>query len=326
MGAHTDGNRDQAPTPLDLRSRVPRTAHGRPLLAYLVSRFPYHDEAPWREEIAAGRLWLDGRPAHALAIVRGGDSVLYRRRLVEPPVDSNLRVIHRERGFAVVDKPAHLPMHSAGPFVRNTLIHILRSQHGMPAATLVHRLDRETSGLVVVADDSPTRAELERQFRDRLVGKTYLAVVDGHLVSGRNDAPIGTCARSRIAIRRSAAPDAVEPQSACTEFEVVRLGARRSLVRCRPQTGRTHQIRVHLEQLGHPICGDRLYGHPDDHYLAFIAHVKAGGDPRTFAPGSPTRQLLHAGALTFAHPATGEPLAFESEPPPEFAAWLDATH
>ncbi|MCC7066399.1 MAG: RluA family pseudouridine synthase [Planctomycetes bacterium] len=316
-------SRGETPAPdLELRSRVPKQAHGLPLLDYLLQRFRYQDRTAWLREFAAGRLLLDGRPAEPMQRLRTGAELLYRKQHQEPEVSRDVRVLHRARTYAIVEKPAHLPMHSDGPFVRNTLVHILRTGE-FPQAELVHRLDRETSGLLVIAHDKVSRSHFERQFAQGLVAKEYLAVVRGVVPEDFTvDAPIGHSCTSSISLRRSAAPDALQTQPARTDFAIEQRLADRTLLRCKPHTGRTHQIRVHLEHRGFPLLGDKLYGRPDADYLAFVARVKAGGDARTVASGEPDRQLLHAAALTLEDPETGQRVRFTSPLPPDVLRWL----
>lgn len=310
---------------LELRSRVPATADGLPLLDYLLRRFRYLDRDAWLREIAAGRLLHDGRALGKDHRVTTGMRLTYRRAHREPPVDANVEVLHQDDAIVVVRKPAHLPMHADGPFVRHTLIHLARTRLGLPGLHLVHRLDRETSGLCVLAQTATVRDALRQQFADGAVHKAYLAVVRGRVAADFEiDLPIGHSRHSTIALRRAAGADAVaeDLRPAHTCFRVLRCGAACSLLRCEPRTGRTHQIRVHLEAAGHPLCGDKLYGRPDADYLAFVAKVKAGGLARDVAPGEPDRQLLHAAELGFVHPSAGQPVRWIDPLPDAFEPWL----
>ena len=321
--AEAEGSADDL---LELRSRVPTSAAGKRLDDYLAGRFRYHSIARWRQEIAAGRVDLDGRRPAPESVVRAGATVLYRKLHREPPVDRDVRIVHSDSALLVVDKPAHLPIHGDGAFVRNTVVHVLRHELGFPEARIVHRLDRETSGLVAVARSTAARRELERQFAAGTVAKTYLAVVRGHVAEDFVcEAAIGHAAHSEIALRRSASTAARDAKPAATRFAVIERGPRNTLLRCEPATGRTHQLRVHLEHVGHPIVGDKLYGRPDTDYLEFVRRVKAGGDPRAASPGEPGRQLLHAAELALRHPDDGRPLQLEAPMPAEFREWLLAT-
>lgn len=308
-------------TDVVLRSRVPNSAAGLDLLAFLSQRFRYHDEAGWREQLEAGRLQLDGASADGTETLRAGMELCYRKSHQEPEVAADFAAIYQDEHLLVLDKPAHLPVHADGPFLRNTLIYLARARFG-DTLQLCHRLDRETSGVVVLARSKQVQAEVQAQFGGG-VEKDYLAVVHGHLRAPTTcDAPIGHHPTSEVRLRRCAAPDAIRPRPAETSFEPLRHGAAHTLVRCRPVTGRTHQLRVHLEHLGHPVVGDKLYGREDADYLEFVRSMKAGGSVFVEPSGRPNRQLLHAHALTLSHPQSGRRVRFEAPAPDEFERWL----
>jgi len=311
-----------SPPLLRLHSKLPAAANGQILVDYLASRFRYLAKDAWSEEIRAGRILVNGQPALPHQRLRQGNGLTYLKPGAEPQVDRNFRILLQTAAYAIVDKPAHLPMHADGPFVQHTLVHLLRTGP-LPEASLVHRLDRETSGVCVVALTKPARQALEAQFAGGTVTKHYLAIVCGE-VAGDFDAAeaIGTATASCIALRRSAAPTAVAAKPARTTFKVLARGQGRSLLLCRPYTGRTHQIRVHLEHHGHPLCGDKLYGCSDDEYLRFVQRVKAGGDARHANPGTPSRHLLHALRIEFCDPLTGQRVRHEAPLPADCMPWL----
>jgi len=312
-------------TPLILRSRVPGNAGGGSLLDYLAARFPYHTRAQWADEILAGRIRVDGGVPLAGQRLRAGAEVAYTRPHAEPFVDDRIGVLHEDADLLVVDKPAHLPMHADGPFVRATLINLLRTQRREPELSLVHRLDRETSGVCVVARTAAARAHLPNEFAARGVLKRYLAVVHGHVAGDfRCDEPIGRARESSVAVRRAVGAAALAPEPASTDFVVVERGHDVTLLRCEPRTGRTHQIRVHLESVGHPIVGDKLYGRTDAEFVAFVRAVKQSGDVRTTVGSGPDRHLLHASSLQFVHPRTNELVTYESPLPALFRERLMA--
>lgn len=306
-----------------LRSRVGAEGRGLSLDGYLAQRFRYHDLAQWRAEIRAGRVLVGGEAATAERRLRAGDEVTWLRRVTEPWVDDRILVLHEDDDVLAVAKPAHLPMHADGPFVRSTLVQLLRDRRNEPELGLVHRLDRETSGVALLARTVAARKALQAQFEAGAVTKRYVAVVVGEPPQAWSvAAPIGHARGSEVSLRRSCADDAVEPKAACTRFTRLAVGAGHSLVQAEPETGRTHQIRVHLAHSGHPIVGDKIYGQPDARYLAFVAAVKASGDPRAVPGFHPNRHLLHAAGLTVRHPRHGGLLPLESAMPAEFAAWL----
>ena len=214
------------------------------------------------------------------------------------------RVVYRDEWVVVIDKPAGLVVHPAPGHRGETLVDFLEGAvaGGPPERPgIVHRLDRDTSGLLVVAASAEAHRDLSRQVREREVGRHYLALVEGRVGSrsGTIDAPVGRDhrARERMAVGGRG------PREARTHFEVVELLPQDTLVEVRLETGRTHQIRTHFAAIGHPVCGDPRYGHGARHGLE--------------------RQFLHACRLTFRHPGTGEEMRFESELPAGLASALE---
>jgi 23S rRNA pseudouridine1911/1915/1917 synthase len=219
---------------------------------------------------------------------------------------SELRVVHLDEHLAVVDKPAGLVVHPAPSHAGLTLVDELAEILGGGADPerpgIVHRLDKETSGLLVVARDDATHAALQEQVRRREVERVYLALAGGRLDSrtGTIDAPIGRASRQR---HRMAVSGAASRQ-ARTHFEVLELLTAESYLEVKLETGRTHQIRAHFGAIGHPLIGDSTYGGEAKYGLG--------------------RQFLHAHRLAFAHPASGEAMSFRSELPDDLAAALTA--
>jgi 23S rRNA pseudouridine1911/1915/1917 synthase len=219
---------------------------------------------------------------------------------------SELRIVHLDEALAVVDKPAGLVVHPApshrGPTLVDELGEILAGGGDPERPGIVHRLDKGTSGLLVVARDDETHAALQAQVRRREVERVYLALAHGRLASrtGTIDAPIGRASRQR---HRMAVSGAASRQ-ARTHFEVLELLAAETYLEARLETGRTHQIRAHFAAIGHPLAGDPTYGGERVYGLE--------------------RQFLHAHRLSFAHPRSGEALSFSSELPADLAAALEA--
>jgi 23S rRNA pseudouridine1911/1915/1917 synthase len=219
--------------------------------------------------------------------------------------EPELQIVHLDEHLAVVDKPAGLVVHPApshtGPTLVDELGEILGG--GDPERPgIVHRLDKGTSGLLVVARDDETHAALQEAVRQREVERIYLALAGGRLASrtGTIDAPIGRAAKYR---HRMAVSGAASRQ-ARTHFEVLELLPRETYLEARLETGRTHQIRAHFAAIGHPLTGDVTYGGAQRYGLR--------------------RQFLHAHRLAFRHPRTGEPLEFTSPLPADLAAALEA--
>ncbi len=219
---------------------------------------------------------------------------------------SKLRVVHLDEALAVVDKPAGLVVHPApshqGPTLVDELGEILGGGADPERPGIVHRLDKETSGLLVVARSDEAHAALQAAVRRREVERAYLALAGGRLASrtGTIDAPIGRAARQR---HRMAVSGAASRQ-ARTHFEVLELLAAETYLEAKLETGRTHQIRAHFAAIGHPLVGDPTYGGAERYGLG--------------------RQFLHAQRLAFAHPLSGEAMSFESGLPADLAAALEA--
>lgn len=222
--------------------------------------------------------------------------------------DPELRIVHLDEALAVIDKPAGLVVHPApshqGPTLVDELTEILGGGADPERPGIVHRLDKGTSGLLVVARDDAAHAALQEQVREREVERVYLALAGGRLASrtGTIDAPIGRSARQR---HRMAVSGAASRQ-ARTHFTVLELLPRESYLEARLETGRTHQIRAHFAAIGHPLTGDPTYGGAARYGLR--------------------RQFLHAHRLAFTHPRSGERLSFTSPLPADLAAALEAAH
>ena len=220
-----------------------------------------------------------------------------------------LRIVFEDDHLLIVDKPAGMVVHPGAGVAEGTLVQELADKlAGGPDPDrpgVVHRLDRDTSGLLVLARSEPVHAALQEAIRRREVEREYLALVAGRLGSrtGTIDAAIGRDRANRTVM--STRTD--KPRSAITHFEVVEELPGRSLLRVKLETGRTHQIRAHMLAIGHPVCGDQVYG----------------GSASGSALGL-TRQFLHSARLVFSHPVTGERLDCESKPPADLHRALDA--
>jgi 23S rRNA pseudouridine1911/1915/1917 synthase len=298
---------------------------GQRLDAWIATRLPELSRSRVQALIADGRVRVDGAPARGSSRVRAGQVVVVDVPAAAPavpqPEDIPFRIVHQDARLVVVDKPAGLSVHpgagrASGTLV-NALLHAVKDLSGVGGVLrpgIVHRLDRGTSGLMVVAKDDETHRHLAKQFAGRTVAKEYLAVVLGVPArkTGRIDAAIGRdpVHRQRMSVR------APRGRAASSTYEVVEPLDGAALLRVAIHTGRTHQIRVHLASIGHPVAGDGVYGgqrKPSSRQ----AHAR-------LALESLTRPALHAARLTFTHPETGARLTFESPLPPDLEALLAA--
>jgi 23S rRNA pseudouridine1911/1915/1917 synthase len=226
-----------------------------------------------------------------------------------PTTPVPLQIVFEDEHLLVVDKPAGVVTHPArghrGPTLAEALSQMAAGGPDPERAGIVHRLDRDTSGLLVVARSEEVHSKLQRMIRARELERRYLALVAGSpdADAGTIDAPLGRdrARRARVSTRTDRA------RSAVTHFQVVERFPRTSLLRVRLETGRTHQIRAHLEAIGHPVCGDRSYG-------GAACGRRLGLE----------RQFLHSDLLMFRHPVTGEQVACESKPPADLHRALDA--
>jgi 23S rRNA pseudouridine1911/1915/1917 synthase len=258
--------------------------------------------------IASGAVLVDGEPRPKSHRLTGGEDVLVELPAEAGPLvpeEMDLRVAWEDEHLLVVDKPAGVVVHPGAGHESGTLVHGLLALDATGGDEerpgIVHRLDRETSGLLVVARSDETHELLQEAIRRRQVERRYLALVRGspRSRSGRIEAPIG---RDRIDRTRHSL-DTPTPRDAVTLFEVAELLGRRALLAVTLETGRTHQIRVHLEAIELPISGDPVYGVAGDLGLE--------------------RQFLHAGRLAFDHPITSERIDVESRLPEDLAAALE---
>jgi 23S rRNA pseudouridine1911/1915/1917 synthase len=242
----------------------------------------------------------------------GGEVLIGYTPLAETLLDVRLPILERRSGWLAVDKPPGIPVHPVNRVRENSLIRMLRRQEGHEGLRLVHRLDRETTGVLLVALDHTTASVLSRAFMGGAVHKEYLAIVRGVVSAnrGRVDLPLGPATNSTIHTRREAG----RGQVAGTRWQVESRMQGSTLLRVFPETGRRHQIRVHLEAIGHPILGDILYGRPDGDYLKL---VRGEADPRQDEAG-PQRQLLHCARLLFPDPAGEGEMEVSAPLPPDF--------
>ena len=289
------------------------------------------------QSIIAGGQILDaaGQPiARPGTRVRAGDQLTLLRPVPdEPPVTLEYQEIYRDESLLVIDKPAGLPVHPTARYLKHTLTALLTTRLGEDHGwELAHRLDRETSGVLLLGrkrTDRRRRATpatggiLARAFANREVQKEYLAICRGRIETALTvDAPLGFDPNSRIGIKMGRVSENDGGLPSRTEVEPIRVvdsdDGPLTMVRCRPQTGRQHQIRIHLALAGYPILGDKLYGVDEQLFIDLTAGVLSM-DEAAEAVGF-HRQALHAYRVTLAHPKSGAPVEFIAPWPQELEA------
>ena len=290
---------------------------GKRLDLFLKERIPGLSRARLQEAIRT-RITLSWPAAVRPATpVRPGERVrIGWVPLPEEPLALELPVLARGQDWLAVDKPAGIPVHPVNRVRENSLIRLLRRQEGVESLRLVHRLDRETTGVLLVAATLEAARALALAFERGRVRKEYVALVRGELAqeAGEIDLPIGDRAGRKVFVRREAGTGA----SARTRWAVERRLPGHTLLRLFPETGRRHQLRVHLAAVGHPILGDILYGRPDRDYLDMVRGTR---DARR-EEGAPPRQLLHCVRLDFSDPTSGTLRTVEAPLPADFLAAL----
>ena len=278
----------------------------------LARLFPQYSRSRLQAWLKSGHITIDGKSAaEARQSVCGGERIV----LEPPPVPDAaapraqrmpLKIVHEDADILVIDKPAGLVVHPGagqpdGTLMNGLLAHAARLA-AVPRAGIVHRLDKDTSGLLVVAKSVEAQADLARQLAERSVRRIYLAVVQGDPPAGGTiDAPVGRDPRSRV---RMAVLHRGKP--ARTSYRVVERFGHAALIECRLETGRTHQIRVHLQHIRHPLVGDAVYRRGTRHGLPFA------------------RQALHAAELTLTHPRTRKVMTWRAPLPRDMKRLLEA--
>jgi 23S rRNA pseudouridine1911/1915/1917 synthase len=324
-------------TAADGRRTVELTAghkvEGLRLDQYLVGLFPDYSRSVVRRVIDAGDVLVNDRPGKASYKVRQGDRV--KITLPAPthdlpvPEDIPLKILYEDDYLAVVNKPHDMVVHPAKGHWSGTLANALQfhfaqlSQAGGDYRPgIVHRLDRDTSGVILVAKDESTHRDLSAQFESRKVFKEYRAITQGVLDRDSDyiEARIGHHPTDRVKMAALDPDDEEQGKEACSYYEVIERFRGYTYCRIFPRTGRTHQIRVHLASVGCPVLADKIYSGRDAFRLSDIVPGLDPDEDEVLLP----RQALHAARLRFTHPRLRRTIEAEAPPPPEFERTLAA--
>jgi len=296
------------------RVRVPDRSAGRRLDQVLAELWPQHSRNRLQTWVREGRVRVDERPENEpKRKLMGGEMLVLNepegvRELAEQPEDIPLDIVFEDEELLVIDKPPGLVVHpGSGNWsgtLMNALLHHVPGIAEVPRAGIVHRLDKDTSGLLVVAKTLEAQTDLVRQLQARTVRRQYLAVVSGIVArNGTVEAPIG---RHRVhRVKMAVVPETLGGKPAVTHYRVLEEYALSTLLECSLETGRTHQIRVHMASIKHPLVGDPVYGKVDPRVPPFH------------------RQALHATRLGLVHPLTRRLQQWEAPPPADMLMLLE---
>jgi 23S rRNA pseudouridine1911/1915/1917 synthase len=321
------------PSKPPVEHEVKLKAPGIRLDQYLAENFPDHSRSVIRKAIDAGGVLVNGAPAKASYKVRNHDRLTLR--LPEPthdlpvPEDIPLQVLYEDEFLALINKPADMVVHPAKGHWSGTLVNALQfhfsalsRENGEYRAGIVHRLDRDTSGVILIAKEEQTHRDLALAFERRQVFKEYAALTagapdrDSDYIEGR----IGRHKLDRVKMAVVTDEDDEEARDACTFYEVAERFRGYALVRAQPRTGRTHQIRVHLASIGCPVLADRIYSGRDRVWLSDLTPLAEGQADELLLE----RQALHAARLRFRHPRRGVWVEAEAPLPDDYRRVLAA--
>ena len=293
-----------------LAATVPVTLGGLRLDQALAKMFPQYSRNRLQAWLKSGHILVEGKRSEGSARAAGGESVVLSpppaADAVQPAAQAMaLAIVHEDADLIVIDKPAGLVVHPGAGNPDRTLLNALLAHspalRAVPRGGIVHRLDKDTSGLLIVAKNVTAQARLAEQLASRTVRRVYLALVQGDPPArGSIDAPVARDrhVRTRMAVSRGG-------KEARTHFRVLERYGNAALIECRLETGRTHQIRVHLQHIRHPLVGDPVYRRGTRHSVSF------------------PRQALHAAALELKHPRSGKPMRWSAGLPADMARLIE---
>ena len=305
---------------------------GAAVLDFLALRFTYHRRDQWEDLIRCGRVLVNGGTCVPGTVLTSGNSLEYlQAEGQEPPVSTNYSIVFEDQALLVINKPGNLPCHPGGRYFQNTLWGLLKTERAGDPLFFVNRIDRETSGVVLLTKTPAAAKHCQKQFQSGMVRKIYLVGVEGDfpsepvcaegLLSRDETSPIRKKQRFSPMDSRREIPG--EGRRCLTRFHLIDKHEGKSLVSACPETGRLHQIRATLFSLGYPVVGDKIYGVDDAFFLKFIEQRLTDKDQSRLCL---QRQALHSQSIELEHPEHGQRLHFKAEMPKDMAELFQVTH
>ena len=303
---------------MEISTKVKPPAKNVPLLDYMSGRFTYRTREAWAQFIEDGLVKFEGLPARADTLVSAGDVITTQIPDYDPP-DANYdyKIVYEDEHLLAINKPSNLRVHGRGRYIHANLIHHLRhlrAEGRYPEASLINRIDANTTGLVLLSRNQETLTSMQKLFQERRIEKTYLAIVIG--VPAQKEGivalPIGRQPSAEGVYRYGYGEGAEKIKEAETHWRFIRPFAEgMALIELKPKTGRTHQLRVHMAAIGHPLAGDALYQLSDEDYLTWCDF------PERFPNLGFHRHALHCWKYNFIYPYTNRPMEIVA-PPADF--------
>jgi len=296
---------------------------GMTMLDFLSKRFTYYSSDRWEQLIRDGKIKVNDIISVSGKSLKEGDVVSFENDIIkEPPVIKDYTILFEDEDLLVVDKPGNLPCHPAGRYFTHTLWYLLKEDLGLDYLSFVNRIDRETSGIVLISKSARASKNCGDQFKAGTVLKRYMVAVEGDFPKETVLAEGYLCREELSPVRKkrkfifkdTSGKIPPDVEACCTRFNLVRQDGPISLVEAEPKTGRLHQIRATLCSLGYPVVGDKIYGVDDTLFLRFIEDQLTEKDRKCLRLN---RQALHASILSITHPANNKEIQWHAPMPEE---------
>jgi len=305
-----------------LSSIINTNEAGIRLDSWLSKTFPYFSRSKWQAEVTLKNVLINGKSTKPSKILCSGNVVsLITDEENEPDVNKSYSIIEENDNFTVVDKPPNISMHPTGAYYHNTLLSILQKDLNKKLY-VVHRLDRETSGVTILAANVETAKNLSKQFINKTVKKEYIVAVHGEILcnmscKGYIKFDRNSILKKKMKFIADESANLNSPDYSYTEFELIKSKNGFSVLKAKPQTGRLHQIRATMLGIGYPVVGDKMYGLDESIFERKMRDAMTEDDLQTLII---SRQALHAYAISFLHPTSNNEVTFFSKIPEEITA------